>query len=391
MMFRFVGILSCEVEIAAPPRRIVALAVIFERGPIQNHLDAAPNADRCIRACLPELSRRVNLASVRGDHGGHGLFQHVHDITAGNTADRQVAKDWVDVGFERAFTLRRMLFVFLAALAGSDALLCGFLKSLVKGSLKAGLCVFPLAGREGLSLLRAHGNAVVPRSARSRAIAPGRGRAPCGVPDHPPCSERSSFRLPGRSRETRSVAIAIFARGEFPSNRRMHELTHRGPLPFCYRAVAGLSRTFLNAAAPNAQETLQNRNFMRRCRTHRNATELAGGGWGEIRTHGTLAGPAVFKTAALNHSATHPQTAALNREERFAKQTRRSCGPLGATNARSVSEGPRPPIRIGFLSFCRSLQQPALSLAPPAVSLPTHPGPDSMRFAADPLLSPLWP
>ena len=30
------------------------------------------------------------------------------------------------------------------------------------------------------------------------------------------------------------------------------------------------------------------------------------GGWGEIRTHGTLAGPAVFKTAALNHSATHP-------------------------------------------------------------------------------------
>ena len=30
------------------------------------------------------------------------------------------------------------------------------------------------------------------------------------------------------------------------------------------------------------------------------------GGKGEIRTHGTLASTAVFKTAALNHSATFP-------------------------------------------------------------------------------------
>lgn len=30
------------------------------------------------------------------------------------------------------------------------------------------------------------------------------------------------------------------------------------------------------------------------------------GGWGEIRTHGMLSHSAVFKTAALNHSATHP-------------------------------------------------------------------------------------
>ena len=33
---------------------------------------------------------------------------------------------------------------------------------------------------------------------------------------------------------------------------------------------------------------------------------LAFGGWGGIRTHGTLARSAVFKTAALNRSATHP-------------------------------------------------------------------------------------
>jgi hypothetical protein len=32
------------------------------------------------------------------------------------------------------------------------------------------------------------------------------------------------------------------------------------------------------------------------------------GGWGGIRTHGTLAGTPVFKTGALNHSATHPSS-----------------------------------------------------------------------------------
>jgi hypothetical protein len=30
------------------------------------------------------------------------------------------------------------------------------------------------------------------------------------------------------------------------------------------------------------------------------------GGWGGIRTHGALAGTPVFKTGALNRSATHP-------------------------------------------------------------------------------------
>jgi hypothetical protein len=35
-------------------------------------------------------------------------------------------------------------------------------------------------------------------------------------------------------------------------------------------------------------------------------TELERGGRGGIRTHGTLAGTPVFKTGALNHSATLP-------------------------------------------------------------------------------------
>ena len=37
------------------------------------------------------------------------------------------------------------------------------------------------------------------------------------------------------------------------------------------------------------------------------AAAAAAGGWGGIRTHGGLAPTAVFKTAALNHSATHPR------------------------------------------------------------------------------------
>ena len=35
------------------------------------------------------------------------------------------------------------------------------------------------------------------------------------------------------------------------------------------------------------------------------------GGWGGIRTHETVARLAVFKTAAFDHSATHPWTQAF--------------------------------------------------------------------------------
>src|SRR4051812_7944699 len=60
--------------------------------------------------------------------------------------------------------------------------------------------------------------------------------------------------------------------------------------------------------------TTQNRNFALylkglsvadRC-MYIDADGLAGGGRGGIRTHGTLAGTPVFKTGALNHSATLP-------------------------------------------------------------------------------------
>ena len=41
-------------------------------------------------------------------------------------------------------------------------------------------------------------------------------------------------------------------------------------------------------------------------RCDNNGLRQGGGGWGGIRTHGGLAPTAVFKTAALNRSATHP-------------------------------------------------------------------------------------
>ena len=40
-----------------------------------------------------------------------------------------------------------------------------------------------------------------------------------------------------------------------------------------------------------------------------NAFAGASGGWGGIRTHGGLSPTLVFKTRALNHSATHPSAA----------------------------------------------------------------------------------
>ena len=46
------------------------------------------------------------------------------------------------------------------------------------------------------------------------------------------------------------------------------------------------------------------------------ALSRAAGGWGRIRTHGGLAATPVFKTGALNHSATHPSSARSRRPYR---------------------------------------------------------------------------
>src|SRR5277367_5440661 len=56
------------------------------------------------------------------------------------------------------------------------------------------------------------------------------------------------------------------------------------------------------------------------------------GGWGGIRTHGGLAPAPVFKTGALNHSATHPDHWS---EGRWALRT--------AIATRSAVEAPRTP------------------------------------------------
>ena len=43
----------------------------------------------------------------------------------------------------------------------------------------------------------------------------------------------------------------------------------------------------------------------------RTSSRRKSGGWGGIRTHGKLAPTPVFKTGALNRSATHPRAALL--------------------------------------------------------------------------------
>ena len=60
------------------------------------------------------------------------------------------------------------------------------------------------------------------------------------------------------------------------------------------------------SGSPDPQQQLRRRV---RCRAVRHGLALENGGWGGIRTHGGLAPTAVFKTAALNHSATHPDHA----------------------------------------------------------------------------------
>ena len=73
------------------------------------------------------------------------------------------------------------------------------------------------------------------------------------------------------------------------------------------------------------------------------------GGWGGIRTHGTLTRTAVFKTAALNRSATHPwacRYSILAGPARFADpegrfRPRRSATPRRSRGSRSGRSSPR--------------------------------------------------
>ena len=69
----------------------------------------------------------------------------------------------------------------------------------------------------------------------------------------------------------------------------------------------------------------------------RNAEGAKVGGRGEIRTHGTLAGTPVFKTGALNHSATLP-SAHVNGGERPLLQAR-CAGFINAARSREDPSG----------------------------------------------------
>ena len=60
------------------------------------------------------------------------------------------------------------------------------------------------------------------------------------------------------------------------------------------------------AVLSTSRITLENNGKIRPEPDRENAFAGASGGWGGIRTHGTLSRTLVFKTSALNHSATHP-------------------------------------------------------------------------------------
>ena len=85
--------------------------------------------------------------------------------------------------------------------------------------------------------------------------------------------------------------------------------------------------------------------------------ELGAGGRGGIRTHGGLAPTAVFKTAALNHSATLPGST-INRLDDFSERTKQRC------------HRPLPPKAVSFLRIGHRevSTRAAQHAAPPRIS-----------------------
>src|SRR5437764_6871370 len=82
-------------------------------------------------------------------------------------------------------------------------------------------------------------------------------------------------------------------------------LDQRGAV-FCI--TTGISCAVAGKEARSAVAQFYPQGEPEKCR--RTLDQINGGGGGGIRTHGTVAGTAVFKTAALNRSATPPGTSA---------------------------------------------------------------------------------
>src|SRR5262245_27591810 len=82
------------VEMAAPPRRVLAAAKLADLGPIQDALDAAANSARRLRLRRPD----------RLEH-----LQHQGRV---DRPDRQGSEQRVDIGRERRAPLPPMLWIF---------------------------------------------------------------------------------------------------------------------------------------------------------------------------------------------------------------------------------------------------------------------------------------
>ena len=73
------------------------------------------------------------------------------------------------------------------------------------------------------------------------------------------------------------------------------------------------------------------------------------GGWGGIRTHGEREPTPVFKTGALNHSATHPLAAAYR--EGKADSSFLAYSVIASAAKQSSTGLPRPPAFAGVLAM----------------------------------------
>src|SRR5260370_11278157 len=108
----------------------------------------------------------------------------------------------------------------------------------------------------------------------------------------------SSLRPPPSASFSPGFAFLTFRAVSAKVSSKFHVLTHVGDVD-----TGKLRRTGLDDIGHQVTGIAS---LLSHVWTWRDRERQVGGGRGGIRTHGTLAGTPVFKTGALNHSATLP-------------------------------------------------------------------------------------
>ena len=105
------------------------------------------------------------------------------------------------------------------------------------------------------------------------------------------------------------------------SVQRLHELALSNPAKIGAQLLHIADELPEEAAALEA-ELIEAGSIPTQQRHGAQSSRNAAGGWGEIRTHGGLAPTPVFKTGALNRSATHPATRLIKPSRRIGYKQR---------------------------------------------------------------------